>query len=351
MQITPTLKHLTTIIIILLSFIYANTAVSQVFLKSVNDTNYYKTYPGSITARFYLSQKYTAFTLQDKGAKDLKYWPNTTLNMGVGATYHNFSLNLAYGFGFLNQDKEKGKTKYLDLQGHFYKPKWVIDFYGQLYKGYHLEPKGFAIPSPEGYYYLPNAKITLFGLSAYRVLNNSRFSYRAAFIQNEWQKKSAGTFLAGAEVYYGIINSDSGWVPAALTETYTKQGISKINYFSIGPGIGYAYTAVAFQHLFFTGSLTGNLNVSYTTEKTIDNKQNKISLNPVTRFRVAAGYNSDNWNVSVNWIADRLPFKGYASGGDYLLQTGNYRFIIAKRFMPGPKLKRHLQLADKLFKE
>ena len=339
------MKQLASLLFFIILYCNAESQISN------NDTNYFKQYPGSITARFYFSQKYTAITLQDKEAKDLKYWPNTTLNMGVGATYHNFSLNLAYGFWFLNQDQEKGETKYLDLQGHYYRPKWVIDFYGQFYKGYHLVPRGFISNSENVYYYQRDAKVNLFGLSAYHVFNSSRFSYRAAFIQNEWQKKSAGTLLVGAETYYGVIKSDSSWVPPEIADMYNIDGINKINYFSFGPGIGYAYTAVAFQHLFLTGSLTGNLNVSYTTEKTIDNKQNKISLNPVTRFRVAAGYNSDNWNVSVNWIADRLPFKGYASGGDYLLQTGNYRFIIAKRFMPGPKLKRHLQLADKLFKE
>jgi len=351
-QIATTVKYLTAIFLIVLSFTGATTTVAQVFSKPVNDTNYYKTYPGSITARFYFSQKYTAFTLQDKEASNLQYLPNTTLNMGVGATYHNFSLNLAYGFGFLNRDKEKGDTKYLDLQGHFYKPRWVIDFDGQLYKGYHLKQKGIAVDNPDAFYYRNDTRVNLFGLSTYRVFNSNRFSYRAAIIQNEWQKKSAGTFLAGAEAYYGIMNADSSWVPATLANEYAKRDITTINYFSIGPGIGYAYTAVAFQHLFLTGSLTGNLNVSYTTEKSINNKkQNNFSLNPVARFRVAAGYNSNTWNVSVNWVADRLPFKGYAGGGDYLLQTGNYRFIIAKRLMPGPKLKKHLRLADKVFKE
>ncbi len=314
-----------------------------------NDTNYYKVYPGSVTARFYLSQKYTTFTLQQKNAPDLSYWPNTTLNMGVGATYHNFSLNLAYGFPFINKDEEKGKTKYLDLQGHFYKPKTVIDFYGQLYKGYHLEPKGLA-GTANAYYYRPDLKVNVFGLSVYHIYNSSRFSYRAAILQNEWQKKSAGTFLAGAEAYYGIMKGDSSWVPAAVANYYNKQGISKINYFSIGPGIGYAYTAVLLQHLYLTGSLTGSFHLSYTTE-TGTGSQHQLSVNPVARFRVAAGYNSDTWNVSANWIGDRLPFKGAAGGGDYTLQTGNYRFIIAKRLMPGPKLKRHLTIADKLFKE
>ena len=60
-----------------------------------NDTTYYVYFPGSITARLYTSQKYTSFTLKNKGAKDIRFRPNTTFNLGVGATYHNFSLNLA----------------------------------------------------------------------------------------------------------------------------------------------------------------------------------------------------------------------------------------------------------------
>jgi hypothetical protein len=35
-------------------------------------------------------------------------------------------------------------------------------------------------------------KTTFFGISAYQVPNKERFSYRAALLQSEWQKKSAG---------------------------------------------------------------------------------------------------------------------------------------------------------------
>lgn len=316
-----------------------------------NDTTYYIFFPESITGRFYFSQKYTAFYMKSKTAKDIHYMPNTTLNMGVGATYHNFSLNLAYGFGFLNQDDNKGDTKYLDLQGHFYKPKWATDFYGQFYKGYHLTPEGFAAPIDKDYYYRPDVKVTLIGLSQYRIFNSTKFSYRAALIQNEWQKKSAGTLLAGAEAYYGVIKGDSGLVPKSIENNYTQNGINKINYFSIGPGVGYAYTLVALKHLFVTASLTGNLNFSYATEYNGDNKNNKFSINPVARFRVAAGYNSRSWNVSANWIADHLPFRGNDTENKYELHTGNYRFIIAKRFATGERLQKRLKLVDKVFKE
>lgn len=315
-----------------------------------NDTSYYEYFPGSITTRFYFSQKYTAFTLKSKDASDLRYLPNTTLNMGVGATYHNFSLNLAYGFPFLNTDDNKGKTKYLDLQGHFYTPATVIDFYGQLYKGYHLNG-GFNAPLDKDYYYLKDARVNLFGLSYYHVFSNKRFSYRAALIQNEWQKKSAGSLLLGAEAYYGIMNAkDSTWVPQNLEANYTEAGINKINYFSIGPGVGYAYTLVIANHIYLTGSATGNLNFNVTTEHSSE-KNSHLSVQPVTRWRAAAGYNGRVWNVSANWVADYLPFRGDAEESKYALQTGNYRFIIARRFYPGPKLKKPLRVPDAIFKE
>lgn len=316
-----------------------------------NDTSYYMFFPGSITARAYLSQKYTSFYLISDDAKDLHYMPNTTLNAGVGATYHNFSLNLAYGWGFFNKDDNKGDTKYLDLQGHFYTPKTAVDFYGQFYKGYHLTPEGFNAPVGADYYYRPDAKVNLIGLSFYHVFNSTKFSYRAAIIQNEWQKKSAGTALLGAEAYYGIMKDDSAWVPLQLEGNYPQRGINKINYFSFGPGAGYAYTLVAFQHLFVTGSITGNLNLAFATEHALDDdKRSKVSINPVARYRLAAGYNGRVWQVSANYIADYLPFSG-SNDAKYSLQTGNYRFIVARRFSSGPKLKRALKPVDAIFKE
>ena len=327
-----------------------STAVCFSQLNRGNDTAYYQYFPGSVTARLYVSQKYTNFTIKGKDAKDLQYLPNTTFNSGVGATYHNFSLNLAYGFGFLNKDDSKGDTKYLDLQGHFYTPKLVIDFYGQNYKGYHLAD-GFLVKPGDDYYYRHDAKVYWYGVSVYHVFNGKRFSYRAAFIQNEWQKKSAGTFLAGGEIYYGIVKADSSWVPHSVEGNYTQRSLNKINYIGIGPGVGYAYTLVAFQHLFLTGSVTGNANFGITNEYNRDNKTNHFSVNPFVRYRAAAGYNGRVWNISANWIADYLPFRGDNAESKYDMQTGNYRIIIAKRLFPGTKLKKLLKIADAIFKE
>ncbi len=72
---------------------------------------YYESYTDLITSRVFFSQKYSAFRIRaSERGKDLEYRPNTTLNFGVGATYGWFTLNLAYGFDFLNrEDRSKGK--------------------------------------------------------------------------------------------------------------------------------------------------------------------------------------------------------------------------------------------------
>src|SRR5688572_28023745 len=88
------------------------------------DTTYYVSYENQITSRFYFSKKYTSFKFRNTLENyTMTYRPNTTLNMGIGATYKWATLNLAYGFGFLNPDKGKGKTEYLDLQFHGYTRK------------------------------------------------------------------------------------------------------------------------------------------------------------------------------------------------------------------------------------
>jgi len=316
-----------------------------------NDTTYYIFFPESITGRLYLSQKYTSFVIKSKEAKDLRYVPDTKLNIGIGATWHNLSLNLAIGFAFLNKDLDKGKTKYIDLQSHLYRTKWATDFYGQFYKGYHLNPEGVAAKPGENFYYRPDVNVTLIGVTNYYIFNSKRFSYRAAFIQNEWQKKSAGTFLLGGEAYYGLINGDSALVPRSIEDKYPEKGIHRIDYLSVGPGAGYAYTLVVAKHVFFTGSLTGNLNLSYAVESNYIDHNNNFSLNFVPGIKAAAGYNSRSWIISANFTGNDLPFKGATPENKYSVRTGNFRFIISKRFMPGKKLQKTLSPLDMFFKD
>lgn len=300
-----------------------------------HDTSYYKTFPHSLTPRFYFSRKYTDLTFQSAdGSKDLQYRANTKLNMGIGATYNNLTLNLALGFGFLNNNiEEKGKSKSLDLQLHLYPNGWAADLLLIHYKGFYAYPKGYAADNAGLYYYRPDIKLNKVGITAYRVANAKRFSYRAAMVQNEWQKKSAGSLLYGGGIYYAAFKGDSNVIPPKVAASFSQAGINDFHFISLGPGIGYAYTLVAAQHLFLMGSLIANANVNFATDENNNVKNNKTSFEPAAVYKAAAGYNGNVWDVSINWAGNALLIKEANVSKANFLTTGNFRVILAKKIM------------------
>ena len=335
-----TLYSLVAALLISLLLIFEPSSVSAQKKIISHDTSYFVTYPKTVTARVYVSKKYAPFTIPASGnVEDIIYKPNTKLNFGIGATYNNYSLNVAYGFSFLNKNNlDKGKTKGLDLHFHLFPTKLTVDIMGVFHKGYYLEPKGYAMANPNSYYYRPDVKIKLFGLAAYRVPNGEKFSYRAAFVQNEWQTKSAGSLLYGGQANYVSFTGDSALVPKAIQSGYPQAGIKSIKIITVGPGIGYAYTLVLEKHFFITGSLIGNLDFNFTTEEsTTQNK--KFSLKPGAVYKGAVGYNSNTWSLAANLTGNALLARGASSSKDYFLPVGNYRLTLAKKMM----CKKHKQ--------
>src|SRR5688500_7023859 len=68
-----------------------------------SDSTYILSYDTMLTARIFLSQKYLSLHINDKGdAPILKFYPNSKLNLGIGASYGWFTFNVSAGVNFLN---------------------------------------------------------------------------------------------------------------------------------------------------------------------------------------------------------------------------------------------------------
>ena len=306
--------------------------------KTSIDNGYYITYPDKLMVRVYLSQKFAPFTISAvSNDKDLNYKTNSKLSLGMGASYQNVTLNLSYGFSFLNKNKGQGNTKGLDFQFHLYPHKWAIDLLGTFRKGYYLDPKDDNGLNLVTYYQRPDLKRNIIGLDVFQVPNSGRFSYRAALTQKERQTKSAGSLLYGGQAYYGVIKADSAFVPDPVSNNFPQSEVNQINFFSIGPGIGYAYTLVISKYFFITGSAIGSIDVNFSTEKKAGNKDKKVSVLPGGVYKGAIGYNSDTWSISANIIGNALYAGSASSSKEYFLPTGNLRLIIARKI----DLKKH----------
>jgi hypothetical protein len=224
--------------------------------------------------------------------------------MGIGATYRSFTLNLAYGFPFINADRGRGETKYLDLQAHFYGRKSNIDLFGQFYNGLYLSPKGYG-RSDGNYYVRPDLRLREFGGSYQYIFNNKRFSFRSSVLQNEWQQRSAGALLVGGEFFIGQASADSSVFPV-LSMSEARPNTNALRFYELGPSVGYAYTLVVARHFFITGSISLAADYSYSEFEGPKGTISEYGFNPNSMLRLFAGYNSDRSAFSITFTNSRV---------------------------------------------
>ena len=288
------------------------------------DSSYVAEEPEVLVLRTYLSQKYTALNFPNK---DLRYFPNRGLDLGIGFTYQKMTLNLAFPTGFLNRSKESDFPRFFDLQGHIYPKNWVFDFFGQFYKGYRI-PDGIG----DGQSYLrPDLDVLKVGIHANYIFKGDKISLPAAVHQAAIQKKSALSPLVGFEFYRLQIGADSLIFPTQLSP---KQNYQSADFLHLGPNAGLIGTLALGKGFFATGSFTGNLGIGSTWNSGSAGANWNLSWG--THARAYLGYNGPRFGVNVNYVYKTLalqPVENWTQG----VQTGNYRLVLVYKLRPSEK--------------
>ena len=187
---------------------------------------------------------------------------------------------------------------------------------------------------PSKYYSNRETKERIYGFAAYRVPNKEKFSYRAALVQNEWQKKSAGSVLYGGEIYYVIgPENDSTFIPKLIEDNYVQKGYFEMRYISIGPGIGYAYALVIKKHFYVLASAIINGNINFSTDENGSIKNKRTSFGPGVNFKTAAGYGGPVWNVSLSWAGNVLLVKQANIPNANTFPTSEVRLTLARQII------------------
>jgi hypothetical protein len=290
------------------------------------DSSYVAEDPEVLVLRSYLSHKFTALRFP---SEDLTYQPNSGLNAGLGFTYQNLTINLAYPPGFLNRNRETDFPRFFDLQGHIYPKNWVIDFFGQFYKGYRI-PDGIG----DGTKYLrPDLDVLKVGLHANYIFKGDQISMAAAVQQSAIQKKSAFSPVLGFEVYRLQVQADSLVLPAQLSP---KQNFQRADFLQMGPNAGMIGTLVFGKGFFATGSFTGNLGLGTAWNQDPLGEQGNWKLGWGYHARAYLGYNGTRFGMNVNYIHKNLilPTFGNLTQEVY---TGNYRFVLVYKIHPAQK--------------
>ncbi len=303
------------------------------------DPNYIREFPGTVTVRTFAGEKISGFDLVDNSRNEsLKYRPNNVLGIGLGVTIRGLGINISTRLpAHDTKDDLYGKTRQLDLQVHRYRGNFALDIYFQRYKGYHLQDNSAvsAVEGPTAYPYFPDLQNNTFGATGLYVFNGKRFSLRAPIDQQDWQMRSAGSWLLGGSLFSHLIgNNHQTLLPPNMKQPEFMDGsrISKIDNYGATVNLGYGYNFVLHRHWFVGLLADAGAGVGYSEVTDQAGSSHKVGLQLNADARLAFGYNAQKWFAGVYAIihADRyqLPY-----ADSYIISSeGIARLTIARRF-------------------
>jgi hypothetical protein len=314
------------------------------------DTNYVRVYKDELTTRVYLSRKQNGYNLSEGLVSPwLKYRTNDNLLLGIGYTYTFLTVNLGVKLPFLNKDDNiYGKSKYTDLTLHGIFRSFIVDLYLQWNNGYYVANPGDLIPAwanRKDYPQRGDMRSNLIGLNFQYLFNSSRYSYKAAFAQNEFQKRSAGSPIVGAEAYWMLAMTDSAMIAPGIPPAgfLGDASFNQVDILNVGINGGYAYTFVWKEKLFI--SLSASLGPSLAKNQVHNSISSttgfeNFSFGVTSSSRLSLGYNSHDYYVGLSLIHFSMRNMIWDEGDWFTYSTGNIRLIVVKRF----NLKRPIKI-------
>ncbi|MBV6647035.1 MAG: DUF4421 domain-containing protein [Cyclobacteriaceae bacterium] len=274
--------------------------------------------------------------------KKITYKPNESVNFGFGINYKWLGFDLAFSLPNANDDNDVfGRTRRFDLQSSLFLHKFVVDVGYQRYKGYYgsnpsLYDPGF--DSTGSYPIRPDIITSAFNISSFYIFNHKKFSYRHAFTFNEIQRRSAGSFLAGAYFNTYKMDADSTLVPIALRDEFDPEADFRgVQYVSMGITLGYAYNFIFLKHFYVSATLAIGAGpvFEHIPERDDLPTSRDVDSTPFALARAAFGYNG------LKWFAGMSLF-GISGGGqedhESHIERGSNNFRLHLGFrLPPPK--------------
>lgn len=304
------------------------------------DTAYVHDFSHILTGRIYTSTKDNSLKLGAlPGQRNLAYLPNNRINLGVGASYRSITLNLGFPIPWINNDDAiRGPTRYLDAQANILTKRTACNLFLQGFSGYYVNTHDHGEVGWPAVYerpYRPDVRQFNVGLSMVRILNSDRFSYRASFNQDAWQRKSQGSWLVGGYATWFTMRGDSSLVPRTLEPYFTPaMDMQRGTFTDLGPMGGYVYTMVFREHLFITLSAVGGAGIStqHTAQPLGDDSKVHGRIGPGwhAQLRTGAGYNSAKYYAGISYNQERI---GYLLAEQRGVQwtVSNLRFNLVRR--------------------
>ena len=298
-----------------------------------HDTSYIKNYSQKISAKLVAINKYNYFRVIDRNNKtSIKYIPLRDVSLGLGVAYKWFAVNLTLALG-LRSNSDFENTRAFDIQASMFSSKQFITFTLQYYQAYELSNmKGVDVILSEDVKKREDIRTVNFGLQYMFATNYTKFSLKAPFVQNEGQRKSAGSPIVGASFNIFVMDADSSIVPQEAYEYFNPDlYISDLNIISASLSFGYMYSFVYRKRFFLTLSLIPGINISSGDYHTDTRNYSPLSIHLKLNSRNAIGYNSKKFFTGFQFNADAY-FSSFEKKLLAEIGHGNFSLFIGYRF-------------------
>ncbi|MCK5462211.1 MAG: DUF4421 family protein [Bacteroidales bacterium] len=294
---------------------------------------YYEDLSHLLSVRIYPLAKINSLELKvPDGTISLQ--PNGTGSIGLGFNYKWLGFGFSVGFPASKQSiEEKGETGRFDMQFSYFGKRLAADGFIQQYKGYYMaNPSDFITWDNE---YYPKARdlwVFSLGGSVHYIFNSDKLSVKAAYLRNQIQKKSAGSFAAGLFLYKDKVGSEQGFIPPELPIAMQQSlDLKEFDAFTIGVSAGYIYTFVLRNNFFLNISGFPGIGYRRFDLKTLDDNHRSINTLGVQLIaRSAVGYEFKHFYMGLTMSVILRNFSYNVS--EVNLGTGQVRLTFGKRF-------------------
>ena len=303
------------------------------------DTAYISTYKQTLTLSGVSSYRIASFDITDTLQHAVTWSTNNITQYGAALDFKWLSVEATFSIPALDAgDPTYGSTISRGVGvGYTGRRLWFRGFWNTSSGFYPEQPQalveGWKTHDPWPYRKDLDAE-TWMGSLNYALSKKRRFSQVAALTQMERQKRSAGTWIAGASFWLTRMSTDSTLVPTAGPLAFLPEArIVKARRTLIGASIGYTHTFVFLRKGFIHLSLTTGAASSDQVRQLQGDPASPAEkgLSSLTEFKGGMGFNGDRWYTA---LTTAFYFNEDADEQPVILSStyGTVRFALGYRF-------------------
>ena len=240
--------------------------------------------------------------------KDVKMVMNSNLVSNIGLSLSFMAVSLGYSVNVSNLIHGNNVSNKVDFS--FTCARFTADAY--YWENSNQTNVIFTDQTHERYKFKQSGMTRkAMGVTAYYFFNNRRYAQAAAYCFSKYQRRNAGSWLAGFSLQHFDVKFDEEQLPEESREALEKYGskgyLTRVLYNDYCVLFGYGYNWVLGRKWLINATATPYLGYRYNHFHDDGNMSSDVSLN--LRIRTAAVYNHKNYFVGFQGIAYHHRYK------------------------------------------